>query len=148
MKVAFNLFPKQQSEEITLHLGQFLIKNSLKYYDTNGDKAGINIKIYATPEEVARFVSLFRIENYTCLFPECIIDILTPLIQHLENKGVTEVSFFELPETVTYANDDDVWEVENNWKTFDFVQWWEMQESVAHKLQEGMKTFDVLTVAK
>jgi hypothetical protein len=148
MKVAFNLLPRQIAEGINLHLGQFLIKNSLKYYDANGDKAGINIKIYATPEEVSRFVSLSKIESFTVLFPECIIDILTPLIQHLESEGVTEVSFFELPETITYEDDDDVWTVENNWKTFDFVVWWEMREATIHKLQEGMKPHQVLTVAK
>lgn len=148
MKVAFNLFPKQQSEEISLHLGQFLIKNSLKYYDANGDKSGINIKIYATPEEISRFVSLSKIENYTVSFPCAIIELLTPLIQHLENKGVTEVSFFELPETVTYANEDDTWTVETDWKTFDFVAWWEMREAVTHKLQKGMTTHQVLTIAK
>lgn len=148
MKVAFNLFPSKIAEEINLHLGQFLIKNSLKYYDSEGEKSSINIMIYATPKEIAHFYSLENIQSYTVFFPCAIIELLTPLIQHLENKGVTEVSFFELPETVTYANDDDVWTVETDWKTFDFVQWWEMREAVTHKLQEGMKPHQVLTIAK
>jgi hypothetical protein len=147
MRVSFNLFPRPQAEEIRLFLGQFLIKNALKYYDANGDKGNINISIHATPQEIARFYSLENIQSYIVSFPCAIIELLTPLIQHLESKGVTEVSYFELPETFMYE-DDEISDIEDNWKTFDFVQWWEMRESVTHKLQEGMKTFDVLTVAK